>query len=359
MLTRPVATFATAAAVLLLGGCATPSAEEAAPAEARSERAAATETRDTAPRPAVTATEVAASERRGSTSATREGGSGTPAEMAKLVDQLNEAARELATLRTANAKLRAERARPAAEAAPAPAAAAAPAPAPKAEPAEEKLAASLKSYAQFRQEVTNLVGEIERLKKANADLSAELKGLAEQARQAKTSSSELERLKRANADMAAELKTLGEQARQSKTSSSELERLKKTNAEMAAELKSLTDQSRQAKSAQARLEEDLRVEKRLRLEAEGNAGQLRDQLRTIARAMSEVGVAAGEGTGAADGRSRNATRYRVREGDTLLKIADRMYGDAEKWRVIMEANRGKVGTDGTVEVGTELQIPRN
>jgi nucleoid-associated protein YgaU len=36
-----------------------------------------------------------------------------------------------------------------------------------------------------------------------------------------------------------------------------------------------------------------------------------------------------------------------------------VYGDADKWRVIMEANRGRVGTDGALEVGTELQIPRN
>ena len=41
-----------------------------------------------------------------------------------------------------------------------------------------------------------------------------------------------------------------------------------------------------------------------------------------------------------------------------MKIADRMYGDADKWRTILEANRGRVGTDGAVEPGIELEIPR-
>lgn len=326
---RIVSALATAATVLLLAGCATPSTEDAAPAEAGSERAATTETKESAPRATVTATETAALERRSPAASTREGGSGTSAEMAKLVDQLNEAARELATLRTANAKLRAERSRPAAE--PAAVSAPAAAPAPKSDPVEEKLAASLKSYAQFRQEMTTLVAEVERLKKANLELSAETK-------------------------------TLADQARQSKASTTEVDRLKKSSADLAAEVRLLTEQARQAKSAQVRLEEDLRAEKRLRLEAEGNAGQLREQLRTIARAMSDVGVSAGKSTGATDSagaRSRTATKYVVREGDSLLKIAERVYGDADKWRVIMEANRGRVGTDGALEVGTELQIPRN
>jgi nucleoid-associated protein YgaU len=216
--------------------------------------------------------------------------------MAKLVDQLNEAARELATLRTANAKLRAERERPR----PAPAVETSV----KTDPAEERLAASLKSFGAFKQEMTALIAEVERLKKASSGADAELKAAGEQ--------------------------------------------------------------MRQAKAALARVEEDLRVEKRLRQEAEANAGQLRDQLRTIAKAMSDAGLSADKLASSADGatsRSRATTRpaskYVVREGDTLMKIADRVYGDTSKWRVILEANRGRVGTDGTLEAGVELEIPRN
>ncbi len=243
----------------------------------------------------MTATEVAVAERRSASSGGSEVGGGTAGDMAKLVDQLSEAARELATLRTANAKLRSERERvrsaPAADRAS------------KADPADERLAASLKSYAQFKQEMANFLGEMDRLKKSNADMGEDLKAAAEQVRQAKT--------------------------------------------------------------ALARGEDDLRIEKRLRQEAEANAGQLRDQLRTIARAMADAGLSseklisqAESGGGRTRTTARTPSRYVVREGDTLMKIADRLYGDSDQWRVILEANRGRVGADGAVEPGIELQIPR-
>lgn len=272
-------------------GCAgVSSSENTESSAAASESASRAESRDEPARGPVTATETAAAERR---SGGRAEGSGTAGEMAKLVDQLNEAARELATLRTANAKLRAERdrPRPAAETAA------------KADPAEERLAAGLKSFAQFKQEMTGLLTEAERLKRANAELGADLKSAAED-------------VKRARASL-------------------------------------------------AKLEEDVRVEKRLRVEAENAAAQVREQLRTIARAMADAGLSADKLTAQAEGGSRSKSgsrspsRYTVREGDTLLKIAERVYGDADKWRLILEANRGKVGADGGLDVGTELQIPRN
>jgi nucleoid-associated protein YgaU len=283
-------------ALLLVSGCATPpaadSAESSAPA-AKDDRPESAESRRESPREAATATEKAAAER---TSSTPAGGSSS--DMAKLVEQLNEAARELATLRTANAKLRAARPTSAPDA---PAAKAEPA-APKADPTDERLAASLKSYQAFKQEMSALLAEAERTRKGSATLSADLKAA--------------------------------------------------------------TEQVRQAKAALARVEEDLRVEKRLRLEAETNAGQLRDQLRTIARAMADAGLSADKLKSSADSggsrpTARPPSRYVVREGDTLMKIADRLYGDAGKWRLILEANRGRIGSDGAVEAGTELQIPRN
>ncbi len=293
MYTHRFLPLALTGALLLFGGCATaPSNESTEAAPAPGDRGPGTESRRESAREPVTATETAVTERRTSAG----GGSGTSADMAKLVDQLNEAARELATLRTANAKLRAERERtrpvPAAE------------PVVKADPSEERLAASLKSYTQFKQEMTSLITEMEKLKKASAEMSADTKAAAEQARQ--------------------------------------------------------------ARAAMARVEEDARVEKRLRLEAEANAGQLREQLQTIARAMTNAGLSADKLSAQAESggaRSRSGARlpakYVVREGDTLMKISERMYGDSDKWRVIMDANRGRVGTDGALEVGTELQIPRN
>jgi nucleoid-associated protein YgaU len=276
--------------LLLFAGCATvPSDESSASAPDTGERTeSAGSSRESAPTP-LTATEAAVAARRSSAS------SSGPSDTAKLVEQLNEAARELATLRTANAKLRTERERP-----PPPVAA----PAAKADPADERLAASLKSYAAFKQEMASLLSEIERSRKGSAELGADLKAA--------------------------------------------------------------TEQVRQARAALARAEDDVRVEKRLRLEAEANAGQLREQLRTIARAMADAGLSAEKltATAGSDGSrgrtaSRPPSRYVVREGDTLKKIADRLYGDENKWRAILDANRGRVRSDSTVAPGTELEIPRN
>ena len=217
MSTRFFAPCLLAAAALAVGGCATtPSGESPETAAAASESKATSESRRDAPRETATATETAAAERRVST------GTGSSADMAKLVDQLNEAARELATLRTANAKLRADKDRPRPASTTEAVA--------KADPADERLAASLKSFAAFKQEMAALLAELERAKKSGSGADAELKAAAEQ--------------------------------------------------------------TRQTKAALARIEEDLRVEKRLRLEAEANAGQLREQLRTIARAMADAGLSA-------------------------------------------------------------------
>ncbi len=290
-------------AVIFLAGCATTESGETI-SDPASPGAAVAEVRAEAPRERVTATEAAVAERRSSSpsSGARESSGNAPTETAKLVDQLNEAARELATLRTANAKLRTERPRPAATATEAGV---------KVDPADERLAASLKTFTQFKQEMAAVLAEIDRLKRSNADLSAEMKSGAEQTKLA-------------------------------------------------------AEQTRQAKAAMQRVEDDLRTEKRSRLEAETTVTQLREQLRTIARAMSGAGLSAEKLSAQAEGGetrgksgARPPTRYVVRAGDTLEKIADRMYGDAGKWRVILDANRGRVGVDRALETGMEIEIPRN
>lgn len=204
--------------VCLLAGCATADSGESAASSPR-EGAPEASTRPEAAAEKATATERAAADRR-APAAARESASATPAETAKLVDQLNEAARELATLRTANAKLRAERERPrpAAE------------PVAKADPAEERLAASLKSFAQFKQEMAALLAELERLKKAGAEGGAELKLALEEVRK--------------------------------------------------------------AKAALQRAEEELRTEKKARAAAEATVAEQREQLRAIARAMASAGLSA-------------------------------------------------------------------
>jgi chromosome segregation ATPase len=103
------------------------------------------------------------------------------------VAQLNEASRELASLRAANAKLRAEKS-------------SAPAPAPttsssssRSTPADDRLNQTLRSYAQFRQELTAIVADLEKLRSDNATLSSQLKEASTKAQQASSVATKLER----------------------------------------------------------------------------------------------------------------------------------------------------------------------
>ena len=49
--------------------------------------------------------------------------------------------------------------------------------------------------------------------------------------------------------------------------------------------------------------------------------------------------------------------YTVRPGDTLSLIAERVYGDANEWRVIFEANRDQLASADALQVGMTIRIP--
>jgi DNA repair exonuclease SbcCD ATPase subunit len=140
------------------------------------------------------------------------------AENAKLVAQLNEASRELASLRAANAKLSAERPRTTntREASP------------KADPIDDKIAASVRSYGQFKQELSALMADAEKARSEHSSLNEKLKDAIARAEEARANLS--------------------------------------------------------------RAENDLKKEKVARADAEQAAAKLREQLRTIARAVSGAGL---------------------------------------------------------------------
>lgn len=56
-------------------------------------------------------------------------------------------------------------------------------------------------------------------------------------------------------------------------------------------------------------------------------------------------------------KSDTSTTYTVVSGDSLSKIAKREYGDAQKWRVIFEANRDLVKDPDLIHPGQVLKIP--
>jgi len=51
--------------------------------------------------------------------------------------------------------------------------------------------------------------------------------------------------------------------------------------------------------------------------------------------------------------------YVVVAGDSLSKIAKRLYGDANQWRRIYEANRERIANPDLIQPGWKLSIPRS
>jgi len=49
--------------------------------------------------------------------------------------------------------------------------------------------------------------------------------------------------------------------------------------------------------------------------------------------------------------------YVVRAGDSLSAIAQKFYGDANRWKEIWEANKDKLPDPNLITVGQELRIP--
>jgi len=55
--------------------------------------------------------------------------------------------------------------------------------------------------------------------------------------------------------------------------------------------------------------------------------------------------------------TRGGQTYTVKSGDSLSKIAKHVYGDANKWHQIYEANRDKIKNPDLIHPGQEFTIP--
>ncbi|HYR53037.1 MAG TPA: LysM peptidoglycan-binding domain-containing protein [Candidatus Dormibacteraeota bacterium] len=51
------------------------------------------------------------------------------------------------------------------------------------------------------------------------------------------------------------------------------------------------------------------------------------------------------------------TTYTVKKGDTLSKIAREVYGDADEWQRIFDANEDQIEDPDVIEPGQKLKIP--
>ena len=54
-----------------------------------------------------------------------------------------------------------------------------------------------------------------------------------------------------------------------------------------------------------------------------------------------------------------AQSYTVQSGDSLSKIAKHVYGDANKWHAIFDANRDKIKNPDLIQPGQVLTLPPN
>ena len=52
-----------------------------------------------------------------------------------------------------------------------------------------------------------------------------------------------------------------------------------------------------------------------------------------------------------------AKTYTVVAGDNLSKIAKKLYGDANKWKKLFEANRDTIKNPDLIKIGQVLRVP--
>lgn len=56
-------------------------------------------------------------------------------------------------------------------------------------------------------------------------------------------------------------------------------------------------------------------------------------------------------------KSAGGRTYVVKKGDTLSEIAQKFYGDPNKWKRIYDANKSRIKDPKKLQVGTKLVIP--
>lgn len=257
-------------------------------------------------------------------SALERGASGTGAEAAA---RLNDATRELATLRAAYARLQGERtagASPAADPAPLRA-------------LEDKLAASLRQVTQLQDENSRLRGEVERTRGENTALASQLKATT----------------------------TRHEESRQA---------LEMLNSELLAQKQARAQADQAAAAARTQLSAVLAQANRSPpgpLTAAGESAAASSAALHLARSPTSDSVptaelrtdterlrrAAEAASGAPAPVAPRPATHLVQAGDTLEKLALRYYGSGELWRPIYEANLALLGGGQPLRVGTELRLP--
>lgn len=86
-----------------------------------------------------------------------------------------------------------------------------------------------------------------------------------------------------------------------------------------------------------------------------------DQIKTVSPNMdditADINVEASRAQAATVGGGGGGQTYTVKPGDTLSKISQQLYGNANDYMRIFYANRDKIKDPNMIQVGQELSVP--
>ena len=235
--------------------------------------------------------------------------------------------------------------------------------------ANDKLATALRSYslvdaenAQLKTQATASGAEIEKLRKQITDLEARV---AAPAPVAAPTSDAAQQLAEANDKLATALRsyTLLQaendelKAAAAKNAAEAQAAASKVSAEASAQLVSLSDQLRQVQSTAAALAtENAQLRVRLGLSGPPSGSALSAPVRPGTAAATAATTPPPAPTPVVAPAPETKT-YVVAEGDSLAKIALKLYADAGRWPEIYEANRDQLKNANVLPVGVKLRIP--
>ena len=223
----------------------------------------------------------------------------------------------------------------------------------KAKMAKERLAICERALVEELAKKMNLIGdsaiaeEIEHSRKELADMKKSCDGLVEKLKESVEEASKLkgenERLRKLLASLGGEEKGTPEKA------------------DIVSSVKDLLDDEEPSAPTVAALDEAKALDALAK--ADDDVGTSSSLLPTQAADAKEKKKASEDAAkkAKAEREAKKAAipdTYVVQEGDTLYKIALRFYGRTSAWKMIREANKESITTDGRVRTGQTLKLPK-
>jgi nucleoid-associated protein YgaU len=94
------------------------------------------------------------------------------------------------------------------------------------------------------------------------------------------------------------------------------------------------------------------------VQTQEEANKIWDAIKTVGSWQTEV-IADIRAGGAAAARAEQESTYTVKPGDTLSKIAQQFFGNANAYTEIFNANRDQLSDPDKIQPGQVLRLPRH